>query len=100
MRIYISGPITGTTDYKERFAAAEEKLEANGYEVVNPVKLAEALPGTLTHREHMKIDLAALVVCDAIYMLKGWRDSNGAKAEMRKANYNGRKILYEDGDGS
>lgn len=47
MRIYISGPITGTTDYKERFAVAEEKLKANGYEVVNPAKLAAALPESL-----------------------------------------------------
>ena len=26
MRVYISGPITGTDDYMERFAEAEEKL--------------------------------------------------------------------------
>ncbi|RHP98976.1 DUF4406 domain-containing protein [Roseburia sp. AM51-8] len=28
MRTYISGPITGTTDYKERFAVAEQAINA------------------------------------------------------------------------
>lgn len=36
MRVYISGPITGTEDYMERFAKAEEKLTAAGHQVYNP----------------------------------------------------------------
>lgn len=38
-RIYISGPITGTTDYKERFAAAADFLRKGGYKPVNPTTM-------------------------------------------------------------
>lgn len=98
MRIYISGPITGTTDYKERFAAAEEKLKANGYEVVNPARVTESLPESLTWDECMLMCVTALQLCDSIYMLKGWRDSMGAKMEHKIMHDCGRKIIYEDGD--
>lgn len=36
MKLYISGPITGTDDYMERFAAAQKELEEEGWSVVNP----------------------------------------------------------------
>ena len=97
MRIYISGAITGTTDYKERFAAAEEKLKAAGYEVVNPAKVTEVLP-PLSWETYMGICVPLLAICDAIYMLNGWRDSRGAKIEHRLMQGSGHKILYEDGD--
>lgn len=100
MRIYISGPITGTTDYKERFAAAEDKLKANGYEVVNPARVTESLPESLTWEQYMGVAVCVMALCDSIYMLKGWRDSRGAKMEREIMLTNGRKILYEDGDGS
>ena len=34
--IYISGPITGTSDYMKRFEKAEKELTENGYSVINP----------------------------------------------------------------
>ena len=37
-RIYISGPITGTDDFYERFMKAEEMLSSEGLSIVNPVK--------------------------------------------------------------
>ena len=43
-RIYISGPVTGTKDYKERFARAEGYLSGMGFSVVNPPKVNAALP--------------------------------------------------------
>lgn len=39
MKIYISGAITGTDDYVERFAKAEKELTEQGYSVVNPAKV-------------------------------------------------------------
>jgi hypothetical protein len=100
MRIYISGPITGTTDYKERFAAAEEKLKANGYEVVNPAKVTATLPESLIWEQYMDVAVCVIALCDSVYMLNGWRDSRGAKIEREIMLTKGRKILYEDGDGS
>lgn len=35
-RIYISGAITDTDDYMERFARAQKELESQGYSVINP----------------------------------------------------------------
>ena len=40
--IYISGPITGTSDYMERFEKAEKELIENGYSVINPAKVNAA----------------------------------------------------------
>ena len=42
--IYISGPITGTPDYMERFEKAEKELTENGYSVINPAKVNAMLP--------------------------------------------------------
>ena len=40
--IYISGPITGTSDYMERFEKAEKELIENGYSVINPAEVNAA----------------------------------------------------------
>ena len=42
--IYISGPITGTSDYMKRFEKAEKELTENGYSVINPAKVNAMLP--------------------------------------------------------
>ena len=44
MKIYISGKITGTTDYMERFGNKQRELEQKGYEVVNPALINSFLP--------------------------------------------------------
>ncbi len=44
MKLYISGPITGTDDYMERFAAAQKELEEEGWTVINPALVNSNLP--------------------------------------------------------
>ena len=39
------------------------------------------LPEDTTYEEHMKMSLAMLDMCGAIYMLKGWEKSCGANRE-------------------
>ena len=100
MVIYISGKITGTVDYAERFRIAGMRLKKNGYTVVNPAEIGDMLdemvPFELSHDEYMAIDLQLLKRCDAIYMLKGFENSDGARMERMKAIAWGKKIFYEE----
>lgn len=95
MRIFISGPITGTKDYLERFAAAERELTRRGYEVINPAKVLAVVPVELSWNTCMDITLALLKACDAVYMLKGWEQSAGATMEHINAEKLGVEIMCE-----
>ncbi|MGN0352409.1 MAG: DUF4406 domain-containing protein [Roseburia sp.] len=96
MRIYISGPITGTDDYMERFAEAEEKLKKRGYSVINPAGVNFMMPKDTTYEEYMTMSLTMLGMCGAIYMLKGWEKSCGANREYGYALANDYIILKEE----
>ena len=102
MKIYISGKITGTTDYRERFDAAEDHIKSLGHEPVNPVwigyMLKISMPFEPKYETYMAIDLAVLQECDAIYFLKGYEDSNGSRQERIKAAALGLKSFYEGDD--
>ena len=94
MRVYISGKMTGLEkkEFKKRFALAETTLRFHGYDVINPARLSDF---NLTYAEFMLIDTTLVTMCDAIYMLNNWRDSNGAKEELALAEAKGLKIMYE-----
>jgi hypothetical protein len=73
MRVYISGPITGIPDDNRlEFCLAERALKAQGHEVVNPLDVVSA---SGSWSDHMRADIKAMMDCDAIHMLPGWRDS-------------------------
>lgn len=97
-RVYISGPITGVPDYLIRFEQAKKFLFTRGFfDVVNPAQMCINLPSSFTHDEYMRVCMAALECCDTIYMLKGWEQSEGAKAECEWAMFHNYKIMSEDG---
>lgn len=78
--IYIAGPMTGLPGLNfPAFHAAAAKLRAEGFGVVNPAELNP--DHTLPWGECMRIDIANLVRCDAIYLLPGWEASKGATLE-------------------
>ena len=101
MKLYIAGPISNTTDWRERFAAAEEALRAAGYDVVSPVANACATCGgdgtVLVARfaydmhitcpdcppwaEYLRLGLLAMLQCRGVALLPGWRESTGAQIE-------------------
>ena len=50
-------------------------------------------------RAVMDADLAAVRSCDAIYLLKGWENSRGAKKELHEAIMCGLEIMQEGAEG-
>lgn len=97
MKVYISGPITGTTDYMERFRSIEERMAAAGIVAINPAKVNAQLPGTLSHAEYMKTSIAMLDMCEAVYMMAGWQQSKGCNIEFEYACEHGIAIYFEVG---
>lgn len=96
MRVYISGRITGDKGYKEKFRKAYEKLLFH-YDVFNPASLD--LGDAATWSDYMRYDINELTRCDAIYMLRDWRKSKGARLERFIARKIGLKVFYEVDDG-
>lgn len=94
-KIYISGPVSGTFDYMERFQAAEDKLERGGFSVVNPVRVNAELPENTTHEEYMSVSMELLKMCDYVYMMEGWERSTGANREYGYAMGAGIIIITE-----
>lgn len=99
MKIYIAGKVTGLkpTEYGLKFGYTASKLRKRGHSIINPVPmLSDVFWGEFSHADLMHICYSAIDVCDAVYMLKNWTDSRGAKLEHEYALKNGKKIYYEE----
>ncbi len=81
-RIYLSGPITFEPNAHQTFAAAETLVREIGCEPVNPLRIN---PPDVDWNTAMRNDIRALVDCDAILMLPGWRKSRGSIIEYNLA---------------
>lgn len=95
MKVFIAGKVTGTTDYIERFERMEKELSKLGLEVVNPVKETRHLGVNAPWVEYMRITIPLLCTCDAIYLMNGWTDSNGATLERYVADGLGLLLMLE-----
>ena len=93
LRIYISGSITKDPDYREHFRVAEEKLRGLGMKVFNPAKF-DADPEK-TWEDYMRNDITQLMRCRAIYLLKSWKKSRGARLEYKIAQALGFMVIKE-----
>lgn len=94
MKVYIAGKIRGDKNYKAKFEEAEAYLKSLGHSVMNPAVLPSS---GFSHKEYMKICLAMLEACDAVYMLPDWRKSKGARTEYKFASKKGKVIMFAVG---
>lgn len=93
--VYISGPITGVNDYYANFVNAHIELHRAGFLVINPAEITNSLPKGLPWEAYMDTTLPLLRYCDAIYSLKGWENSPGARIEREYAARLGLEIMNE-----
>ena len=103
-KIYIAGPMRGYKNFnRDAFAKAEERMRKLGFEVFNPIVeddkhgistdsetgTVEDMPGFTmeTFKSIIKRDVDGILDCQAIYLLRGWTTSKGAKAEAAIAKW-------------
>lgn len=96
-KVYISGKITGKSKnvYMKDFYDAQQKLEQQGYEVINPALVNSNLPETTTWEQYMEMSILMLNMCDSIFLLKDWQDSKGAKWEYEHALDKGKTVIFQ-----
>lgn len=80
-KIYISGPMSGMlNNNREAFREAAKRFKKLGWEPLNPAATDKEAEEK-TWLGFMRKDLRLLADADAIAMLPGWHNSNGAKVE-------------------
>lgn len=112
MRIYLAGPMRGYKLFNfPAFDEAKRKLELQGATVISPADIDRSigihpetlgnwdwqqLPTGYTTEQFIQQDIAAILTCDALYLLKGWQNSKGALAEKAIAEWRGILVMeYE-----
>ena len=90
-RMYISGPITGRDDFKERFAEAADIVRNAGYKPVNPTTMFgwfQFVFEKFPYRLQVLIDCLVLAfTCDAIYLMADYKFSRGATLDKAVADF-------------
>lgn len=108
--VYIAGPMRGYHRFNfDAFFAAEEELKKNPRvkKIYSPARMdIEAgldpnnLEETMTDanvRDCLYRDCSAISKeCNAIYMLKGWEASSGARTEWQLANCLRLQVYYQE----
>lgn len=99
-RVYLSGPITNTKNYKGLFMFAEELVSYDEAEqIYNP---AAQIPANSSWEQAMHRCLSEITNYDTVVMLPGWNVSRGARLErdvalacgMRVIDFSENKIIY------
>ena len=96
MKVYISGKISGLdpVEAKKSFIKAELRLKHQGHTVMSPKGIMDF--AGFEHEDYMHVCYAMIDVCDAVYMLRNWKDSKGARMELDYAKQWRKTILWED----
>lgn len=97
MIIYVAGPMSGLPEFnRPSFHGAEARLKRKGHSVLNPA----ILPDGLLEAQYMDICLAMLRCAEAIYLLRGWENSAGARAEAALAEKLGMEVIVQESEGA
>lgn len=103
-KIYIAGPMSGHERLNfDRFYEIEQRLKAEGWDVVNPARLDEEIgidpdnppQDAYNYTECALRDVRALMYCHAIYLMDGWQYSRGASWERALAASSNIQRFYE-----
>ena len=103
MRVYISGKMRGVQDYNRwKFAYWERRLKEEGFKTMNPMEIGDSIasPEDIDSSQDLvkkvlEADIDSLRMCDAIFMLRGWETSEGARMELRVALEMGIPVVQE-----
>lgn len=96
--VYIAGPYRADKERAPaRFREASRRLWELGYVTHDPIACTGHLDGLYDNDEYVVRDLSVVERCDAIYLLDGWEDSDGARAEARTATDHGLTVFLECG---
>ena len=96
MKIYISGKISELQirEVVKKFKRAKEFLILKGYDPISPIDIT-TIEENKDWTDYMVEDIAALMRCESIYMLKDWGQSKGARLEYQIAKELELRILFE-----
>uniref|UniRef100_A0A6M3KYH8 DUF4406 domain-containing protein n=1 Tax=viral metagenome TaxID=1070528 RepID=A0A6M3KYH8_9ZZZZ len=99
--IYIAGAYRGEceNDVFENIVHARReavKLWDKGFAVICPHTNSFFMGSRLGDTHFLEGDLEIVRRCDAMYLLAGWAESEGAQAEFRLAHELGLEILFEE----
>jgi hypothetical protein len=91
---YLSGPMSGIeANNFPLFSSVCKGLRERGYNIVSPHELTSPVEEP-SWTDYMRRDLIAMMDCDAIIMMDGWKDSKGASLEHKLATELGYRIMY------
>lgn len=78
--VYIAGPMTGYEDWNfPAFAAVAASLRSSGETVISPHEIP--FDDKTDNPTCLRLCLRALLDCESLVLLPGWRDSKGASVE-------------------
>lgn len=111
IRVYVAGPMRGIPHYNyPAFDKARDELLERGFGVVSPADMDRQCgfdamelpadsdwsdyPAGMCEGDVVRRCVNALLTCEMIYMLPGWRFSKGATAERAVALWRDMEVAY------
>lgn len=93
-RVYVAGPMTGLPEFNfPAFNAEAAALRAQGFAVLNPAE--HGIVEGADWADYLRHDIAGLVSCERIHLLRGWEKSKGARLEFQIATELGMEVTHQ-----